>query len=507
MMGQMDEEDLEWKDNPKGGNLCYVVDAKHKDLVPKVCERMRNEEPLWPLLQKLGLAVARDWRPVADTPPAKSVLPVIYSDLEPDDVMAIAQLLQLQADSRDSYAPPLPIFGVDFADKDKGCIFEKKLLMAATMLGSLRDPGRPDPCGIGIGWLPLTPAPATAAPAPAPAEAFPSEVALHKRITESREKVLEAICTWLEESKCEEILLLDICPGRGNLAAIVEVLKRKGKWPLKGKTWRVVMYTGSHNMRYTIDADFDALAEIMRYSKEPLADVSRFPFFGGDEALPCSRSHSSFAPPSFAKDLSRQSPFLAAVLKSIDEEFNAELIDPGHKRLFQGSTLDGEEQQRFDDIKAKYRMDNDIQAYARSFVEDPGLMAKVANYKKNTMMSFAYGSSDSPLCDQILFLYLWMKEKHPDWLAPAAEGVWVCDRRSGFTSVEPKVEPRDGKEFLGVQPALAPSWVKDEQASKEMRRTIHEQTLTYMRSLTPSLGKAPVAVGKAPVAAPRDSRA
>ena len=83
-------------------------------------------------------------------------------------------------------------------------------------------------------------------------------------------------------------------------------------------------------------------------------------------------------------------------------------------------------------------------------------MSKVADHKKNTLQSFARGKCDSPLCDQVLFLYLWMKDNRPDWLAAAPPGAWVCDRNRGYTNVEQRRPDTARQEFLGIQPTWIP---------------------------------------------------
>ena len=42
--------------------------------------------------------------------------------------------------------------------------------------------------------------------------------------------------------------------------------------------------------------------------------------------------------------------------------------------------------------------------------------SKVAGFKKSTLKAFAFGGCDSPLCDQLLFLYEWLRVEKPHWL-------------------------------------------------------------------------------------------
>ncbi|CAJ1367268.1 unnamed protein product, partial [Effrenium voratum] len=73
---------------------------------------------------------------------AKLLPIVIFSDFELDDLMAIAQIWQwtaLRLNAPES-ARPVIVFSCDFATKDGGGVFEKKMLLARLMLGiTLRD--------------------------------------------------------------------------------------------------------------------------------------------------------------------------------------------------------------------------------------------------------------------------------------------------------------------------------------------------------------------------------
>jgi len=398
------------------------------------------------------------------------MLPFFYTDLEPDDAMAVAQLWQwrMRPTSTNKPSQPLLVFHADFQDKDCGTIFEKKELITALLVGFPKyytlthegDDGQ---------------------------KKCDRDEKVHPRakaLADSRNQILDEICDRLKYFGGELIELSIISPAKGNLGAIVRRLKEKKAWPLKAK-WRVSMYSGSFNMRGMQDEDIQALKDIMACADSPLVDVGKFPFFGGKDCHPWTDSLTTFVIPGFANSLSSRWPELAAVMKTFNDEFNEELINPGKKSLFKGSTLDADEQKRFEEIKKLFKPGDRhaVQAYAQALLNDAKVFAKVAAFKHSTVKAFAYGGCDFPLCDQLLFLYEWLKVEKEDWLE-MPQGTWHYDKDKGFTTL---MAGGNGG-FQAIQPRLAKP--KDEMALMAMRMMLESMLLQHLRELGWAPGRA-----------------
>merc|ERR1711920_671585 len=120
-----------------------------------------------------------------------------------------------------------------------------------------------------------------------------------------------------------------------------------------------------------------------------------------------------------------------------------------------------------------------IEAYARALREDPGLWDKVVNYKKPTFKSFANGTCDCPLCDQLVFIYEFLSKDKPEFLSAEKRGKWRVDKTTGFTSID--VNASDGVD--AVQPTLANP--TDQATLEELRKALQTYILLHLRALRP----------------------
>jgi len=385
---------------------------------------------------------------------------VVYSDLEPDDTMAIAQLWQWKRERLKLRNHPMLISHADFEDKDKDLIFEKKRLIAAMML-SERD------------FHTLLRADDTYEELTHP---------LFDHHFQMRTKTLQSIAATLSKFKGKYIDFYILAPGHGNLGAIVQELKRIDCWPLQAK-WRVNLYSGAFNMKGMFEADFEAMSEIMEHSAQPLVDMSKFPFFGGKDSHRWAGSLTSFATPDFAKLLTDTHPLLAAAMKSFNDEFNVHLIEPQNRSLFRGSELTEAEKERFKVVSAHYLKGGPtgLKDYAQALLEDEEIFDKVVGFKKNTLRAFADGGCDSPLCDQLVFLYEWLVTEHPEYMDDKPPGWWhYCNKKCfTYTSEELDTEKALSTPFKAIQPTLKSP--KDESSLLDMRLALQDTLLRCVR--------------------------
>lgn len=361
-------------------------------------------------------------------------LTILYTDLEPDDILATCQLWQwnfeqYKGPGANEAFVPLVIGHFNFKDKEKGTIYEKKLLMAALALGV-----------VDLRQLTYEADQGT-----------DSEHPMAAQLQEERAATLDGIVDEIAAYTGKLIRLYFYAPGHGNLGAIVEGLKARNKWPLNGgKTrWTVSLYSGAFNVKGMIASDWQAFKEIGEYMDEPLVDLAKFAFFGGKEAHPWSSSMSTFAMPDFAVRTRMACPMLAAVFTDFNAEFNARLIRPANDGLFRGSTLDQAEKDRFDEIAKKFDA-QDPMPYAQALAADESIFAKTADFKKTTIQAFAHGACDSPLCDQLLFVRGFLTVKQPGALK-LPPGFWRKDDK-GFLTIQNKKE--DSLGVRACQPIL-----------------------------------------------------
>lgn len=442
---------------PEGGNLRFPVQQKDLLKAQVVVDRVHSGTSLATALLEVGEARKPAPSQSGGTP---RNLVVLYSDFEPDDVAAIAQILEWKSQLGELGCEPVVIFCADFASKDLGTVFEKKQLMAALMLGMTNIPVLT--CEGGHG------------------ETTANNEPMHPKaqhIAASRHATLNDICDSLSEFEGDRIDFYVMAPGHGNLGAVVARLRAAGRWPLRAR-WRVSVYTGSFNTLGMRDADLDALRDMVAAGDSPLIDLSKFPFFGGAGCHPATASFGSFSLPSFGVVLAEKAPLLAAVMVLFNQEFNQGLIHPDNKSLFKGSELDHAEKDRFSQIKSLF-YEKDVSDYAKAIKADSAIWDKVVKYKKTTVAAFAHGSCDSPLCDQLLFLYEWLVKLQPTWLAQVSPGSWCVDRATGYTTV--KFGVSDGTP--AIQPKLAHP--KDEAALQGMRAVLQRYCLEHVQALQP----------------------
>lgn len=448
------EAEFEWH-----GNLKFKVDPAAMLELQGIVQKMQMGRSVLEVLQERECV--RRLSP-CESSKYKSV---IYTDFEPDDAMAVAQLLSWKRELRELGPEPMVIMAVDFRKKDFGTVLEKKQLMAALMDGlpELRMLTHEGDSGPGVA---------------APPHPRSQEVA------DKRVSTLESIAEELARFEGERIDLYVLAPGRGNLAAILAGLKAKGAWPLKAK-WRVSMYTGSFNTRGTHPQDVDALAELVQAGDSPLVDLSKFCFFGKQHCHACTDSLATFALPVFAQEISEQDPLLAALLTAFNTEFNATLINPLDKdpKLFK-QPLDEGEKGRFDAVRRLFTP-ADPKAYAKALRADEGLWKKLCDHKRSNVLAFATGSCDAPLCDQLVFLYEWLVRYRPETVTNGPEGKWILAERTGFTCVDP-VQPGG---IRAIQPLLASP--KDEASMNEMRHVTQRYIFEHMSSLQGGCFKMP----------------
>mmetsp|Transcript_140937 Transcript_140937/g.244058 ORF Transcript_140937/g.244058 Transcript_140937/m.244058 type:complete len:193 (-) Transcript_140937:94-672(-) len=115
-------------------------------------------------------------------------------------------------------------------------------------------------------------------------------------------------------------------------------------------------------------------------------------------------------------------------------------------------------------------------AYAKALVADAGLFAKVVGFKKNTVKAYAGNGCDSPICDQLVFLYEWLCAEMPDAMINLEAGIWVFNKEKGFTTVKPG-DISDG-DIKAIQPQLKNP--KDEASLMKMRTILEENLLNFL---------------------------
>jgi len=436
------------KSKPQQGNLIYPVlpedMARAGEVVERVAKGMKCREALGsecPL-------------PVEDQPKSQKNLMVVYTDAEPDDLMAIAQLWEFKRLTEHMTSLPIVIFSMNFEEKDGGSVAEKKQLLFTLLVG------------LEINFV-LSREGDTGAEKG-------RDGAVHPRasvVAAERDRTIAGICEKLASFEGEVIDFFVIAPGSGNLGAIVDRLKSQGNWPLKQK-WRVMLYSGGYNMKGMRQGDILALQDIMRHSDDPLVDLGKFPFFGGKDNHPWANSLTTFVEPDFAIKLNDRKPLLAALLKSFNDEFNKGLIAPS--KIFERNSLTPAQQEHFDDKIAPKYEHGTIEAYCNALMDDAELWTKVKRFKKNTIKPCAFGGCDSPLCDQLLFLYVWLKANKPEEL-DLKEGMW------NFTLGKEFVEIKEEGMFRAMQPVLKNP--HKEKALYSMRQALQDHLERHLKWL------------------------
>lgn len=434
------------------GNLCYGPAPAFVQRAEEIIKRIHAGEDLGVVLQEMGE------KRLAPKPMGSGRRRIVFfTDLEPDDTMAVAQVWQKWCEKGDVNMEPLIMFGLDFDSKDGDTVYEKKLLVATLMLGT-SDFRRLPPVGVALREKP-----------------HPREASCIEHHAVTINKIVDDVANF--EGDFVEFYIL--APGRGNIGALMEGLRARGAWPAPKARWNLSMYSGSFNMRGMYDSDIVALSEFMKCSDKPLVDCGKFPFFGGNDCHRWTESLTTFALPDFASNINAQSPLLAASLKLFNDEHNAGLLKPS--KIFKKPGLDGEDElaARFKLIEPRFKA-KDYMGYAKALIDDGPLFDRVQGFKKSTLVAFAVGGCDSPLCDQLVFLNEWLVETNPSWVTQDV-GVWVFDKEKGFTCVRPRTAEDDASCIAALQPALTSP--KDEAGMWAMRTTLQTYLLQHINCL------------------------
>jgi len=308
--------------------------------------------------------------------PGKPV--VVYTDLEPDDVLA---LMCMRASNR----RPIAIYSADLQQpygKDVGGVLAKKLLLAATGLGLafLRDLFILDGSDADV---------------------------------EATQRIRNAVSA--AEAQCG-VGASDwyiMAPGRGRLPAL-----------LRGQPRTLVrIYSGSFNTRKpnSTAEDLEAIASVA----ETLRDSSAFIFRGSHPKLDCIAACWE----TLDADVVQANPLFAEIWRIFAAEFDGKLVDPKHPSLF-GTPLSPEEQQHFDEKIAPLAKDS-MKDYCQALLKSD-CFDKVAGYKKATVKALAAEKLDCGICDVLIpmgeFLY-------PQGYTEKATGRWSCNHEKGHTAI------------------------------------------------------------------------
>jgi len=386
---------------------------------------------------------------------------MFYLHFELDDIMLLAQMWQLKKERGELQTDPIIVWAVSYTDLvQESLFFEKKQLMAS-LLGVQTDDV----------FMLLQP---TAGDVDSSAcQGHPMTEELRSR----REETISNICEMLLQYPSALVHLYISAPCNGNIGAIRDYLREGGSWPPKGK-WKIRMYTGSYNIRGDgmHEADIEAVKDLVS-DANPIVDISRYVFFGGEASHPSTRGLGSFSLPSLAKEICRRDGWLAAAIRTFHDEFNRSLISPSNDRLF-FEPLTDEEKAAFDVIAYELDATGDFKGYAQSLYMDADLMAKVPDHKKSCVAAFKNDACEAPLCGQLLFAYEWLAKEKPNSLTQMQVGRWLLDTGVGKTSVDTS----DPGGVRAIQPALAVP--NDMDLLRRLRRLTQAFFLRYLDRVT-----------------------
>ena len=373
--------------NPKeGGYLDWKVDKTHLDQVGERALDFLKDLARGPALESLLPTKGKEKRTFSSYDQAKTLV-IGFTDLEPDDSFAFNNLLEYQKATDREPCAVLPIFQTDLKDKEPGTILGKKLMALQEITGVPTDTlcmlkgNTGTPTGDEL-------------------------TDIHKKMDDSKQvdKICDAIKTFLESGKGEKIKFNIMAPGHGSIHTICEKLKEMGLYEKFAERVEISMYTGSFNIRGCTPEDLEAIMALQKASGKPLIDASKFLFFGENTKRnsPFTASLSTIFPEGLAEEISKENPELAAVLKSLNDEFNVGLI-VASKIFDDEKPLTSEEEVKVSRLEGMYKK-GDIEGYCKQLKEETGLYSKVKGFKKPTIEAFATGKCDSPLCDQLLFI-------------------------------------------------------------------------------------------------------
>jgi len=457
--------------------LNLVLHKRESDLTAakELLTEIRKGREVFQVLASKGLAMKIEEPKNASSQPG--ILPVFLTDLEPDDTMFIAEMWRWLREKEKSCETPMVLFAADLKKKDGGEIFEKKLLLAALILGK-------------ADFRVLTPGPGCEEVLEKKDEG--KQHPLSDSMARLRTGTLRRVCQRIQEFKGSQVNFFICAPGRGNLGEIVRGLlgaepddARAGtpgyarELDAKDlKLRRVVhLYSGQFNIKGMSGGDLAALEVLV--DKGVLTDAAKYPFFGREDAHPHSKGFTTFALSSFAPMLSSRHPLIAAVWSLINDEFNAKLIAPS--KLFEVHVSKPSITKLYEDGK--------IKEYAQTVVSDPDLFSKVVKKKMVTLRAFACDCCDAPLCDQLLFINEWVKINQPKsftWVS-AEQGAWNYNVKWQCTSVD----TRPG--MLGiraVQPVMRQP--HDAEALYRMSEALQDYMLGHMADLSRKMTDADV---------------
>ena len=87
-----------------------------------------------------------------------------------------------------------------------------------------------------------------------------------------------------------------------------------------------------------------------------------------------------------------------------------------------------------------------------------------------------------PLCDQLCFLYAWLRKERPGALRGGVEGEWWLDEKSGYTGVCDGRRPSPSRCGIpAIQPCLAEPL--DEALLQSMREALETFLLRHLESV------------------------
>jgi len=470
-------------DEPSEGlNLCYAPTRLHtKQAEEFVNELVRDNADARTVL-KAALESQGAQKTVFDPPendPKQTTLLVCMSDFEPDDIMAVAQLWELHKPTEAGGHSGPPVVAFLPGKRDTPRIFELKRLVAALTLGITK-------------FQVLVPVDALKL-------GIKADNTRAMKYLKRRQEEIKEMCDRLirfdGEGKTVSLYIMGPC-GNG-VADMVEYLEKHSPcWPMKAQ-WRMRLYSGNYNMKGMGPGDIDAIRKLTKYSKEPMIDMAKFVFFGGEKNHQCTSNFTTFALPSFAQMLNINAPLLAAALKVNSELFHTKLIEPSPslfrcKAEFQ-EKLSEEEIVTFKNIGTLYDPENylKVREYALALVHNKVLWKKVAGHKKSTLAAVAYDADDAPLCDQLLFLYEWYNFKgeqtQREGVFKKDIGKWEIDKAKGFSQVvsQSSEEAAGGYDEIdhirAIQPYMEDPF--DEDSLDHMRERLQEYILEHLRQL------------------------
>eukprot|EP00930_Biecheleria_cincta_P020241 TRINITY_DN15265_c0_g1_i1.p1 TRINITY_DN15265_c0_g1~~TRINITY_DN15265_c0_g1_i1.p1 ORF type:complete len:398 (+),score=70.55 TRINITY_DN15265_c0_g1_i1:66-1259(+) len=322
---------------------------------------------------------------------------VIYTDLEPDDIFAIA-CIRFDRDF------PICIFSVDRSSpwgKDEGGIYAKKLVMATAALGR--------------------------------------EFLHNLFILDGTEADVRVVADIHAKVKVEETKYSGrpsewyiMAPGRGRLRSLLDQVPKTS----------VRIYSGSFNTRAPnmTPEDLVAIAAIA----EPIRDSAAFVFSGG---APEFRSLLSVWP-SMEADIQQINSVFIEAWHIFCADFDGRLVGATHPKLFAGP-LTEDEKAHFDSLVGPL-YPGKIQEYCEALRTSP-YFSKVTGFKQSTVYSLASGCLDGPLCDVLISLGEVM---HGQGHTEETTGRWSCDNQSGHTKIS-KEGPCNGSSLKLLDPAAA----------------------------------------------------